>query len=80
MRAKLLSFLLMSCLAMFLVLSIASPALAGEGGGVHEEEHETPGSENGLIVAVGGAIGVYGLIFFLVFRILSKRKKAQVKQ
>ncbi|MEM0448242.1 MAG: hypothetical protein QW520_00250 [Methanomassiliicoccales archaeon] len=80
MRTKLLSFALILCLVSVAMLFLASPALAAEEGGGHEEEHETPGSENGIIVALGGAIGVYGFIFFIVFNILRKRKKAKVKQ
>jgi len=79
LRSKLPAFVLMFCLAMSLLVLFASPALAVEEG---HEETEVPGSENGLVVAIGGAIGVFGLLAVIIFMILrkGKKKKADTKQ
>jgi len=40
-----------------------------------ESEHEVPGSENGLIVAIGGVIGIVVVLALVLIMVLRKRKK-----
>lgn len=72
MRAKLLAIALMLVFAFALMVQLMPTASASEEAAT---EHETPGSENGLVVAVGGAIAVYGFLSVILFMTLRKRKK-----
>jgi hypothetical protein len=79
LRAKLFALGLVFVLAMLAIASSASTALADEPGPHEGEEHEVPGSENGLVVAIGGIIGVYGFIGIILFMVMRKKKKPQPK-
>lgn len=75
-RTKLLALGLTFCFVASLMLFIASPALASEGEG---EGDLGPSPENGLTVAIGGVVGVYVFLGLILFNVLRKRKKQQMK-
>ena len=75
-RTKLLALGLTFCFLASLMLFIASPVLASEGEG---EGDLGPSPENGLTVAIGGVIGVYVFLGLILFNVLRKRKKQQLK-
>jgi len=72
-RTKLLALGLTFCFLASLMLFIASPALASDG--ESGESDLGPAPDNGLVVAIGGVIGIYLFLGFILFRVLRKRKK-----
>ncbi len=70
-RTKLTSLGLTLFFLLSLMLFLASPVLAAEGG----SEELLPFYQNGLAVAVLGIIGIYAFLGFILYRVLRKRKK-----
>ncbi len=70
-RTKLMSLGLTIFFLLSLMLFLASPVLASEGG----SEDLMPVYDNGLAVAIGGVLGIYLFLGFILFRVLRKRKK-----
>ncbi len=74
-RTKLVSLGLTMFFLLSLMLFLASPVLASEGG----SQDLMPVYENGLAVAVGGVLGIYLFLGFILYRVLRKRKKQMMQ-
>lgn len=77
MRSKLPVFVLLLFLAMTLMVQFAP--LASATMEATATTGETPGSENGLAVALGGAIAVYGFLGAILFLVMRKNKKKRAR-